>query len=284
MVQARSNPPPLDAASSARPSPQTPQHEATWAEPNWDLLTEEWDSDEPTLESDFHRDNIDLLVRLLKWAWRDRPNFYVSGNTTVYFDESQRTNRNFRGPDFYVCLGAEKRDRKSWMTWREGGKYPNIVIELLSPSTAKVDRTTKKTLYQDTWRLPEYFWFSPKTLEFKGFQLQDGGYVEIHPNEREQRWSQELQLFLGIHDNMLRFFTPDGEMVLQKSEEMEQRAEQAIQRAEQETQRAEQASQKAEQESQRAKQVLQQAEQESQRAERLAAKLRAMGIDPETIE
>ncbi|MGP1386069.1 MAG: hypothetical protein ACTS2F_21095 [Thainema sp.] len=29
-------------------------------------------SDEPPLESDFHRDQIDLLIRILRWWWRER--------------------------------------------------------------------------------------------------------------------------------------------------------------------------------------------------------------------
>ncbi len=36
-------------------------------------------SDEPPLETDFHRRQIDLLIRLLEFWWRDRPDFYVSG-------------------------------------------------------------------------------------------------------------------------------------------------------------------------------------------------------------
>nr|WP_245395576.1 hypothetical protein [Anthocerotibacter panamensis] len=35
---------------------------------------------------------------------------------------------------------------------------------------------------------PEYFWFDPFTLEFKGFRLQDGdAYGEIAPTEQERQ-------------------------------------------------------------------------------------------------
>lgn len=64
----------------------------------------------------------------------------------------------------------------------EGGQYPDLIIELLSPATAQVDRTLKKTLYQDRFRTPEYFWFSPETLEFVGYRLAGQHYVEISPN------------------------------------------------------------------------------------------------------
>ena len=42
-------------------------------------------SDEPPLESDLHREQIDLLIRLIKWWWRDRQDFYATGNLTIYF-------------------------------------------------------------------------------------------------------------------------------------------------------------------------------------------------------
>ncbi len=36
-------------------------------------------SDEPPLESDLHREQIELLIRVIKWWWRDRENFYLAG-------------------------------------------------------------------------------------------------------------------------------------------------------------------------------------------------------------
>jgi Uma2 family endonuclease len=253
---------------------------------DWDRLSEEWESDEPELESDFHRDQIDSLLRLMKWIWRDRTDLYCSGNTTVYYDEDQRTNRNFRGPDIYVVLGADPRSRRSWMTWREGGLFPNVVIELLSPGTAKVDRTTKKTLYQDVWKLPNYFWFHPDTKEFKGFRLINGQYQALVPNSAGQLWCEELQLFLGLHNGYLWLFTPTGQVLLAEEQEQRQRAELEAKRAELESQRAEAESQRAEAESQRADRVTDelQAERdranvERDRADRLAAKLRELGIN-----
>jgi Uma2 family endonuclease len=241
-------------------------------EPDWATLNEDWESDEPELESDFHRDQIDLLLRLMRWIWRDRDDIYCSGNTTVYYDSNQQTTRNFRGPDIYVALGAIKRSRRSWMVWNEGGRYPNLVIELLSKSTATVDRTLKKELYQTTWRLPNYFWFHPETKEFKGFRLVDGLYEPIVPNALGQLWSDELELFLGLHEGFLRLFTPDGLLLLYQEEEEALRAELAEQRAELAEQRTETAEQRAD----RAEDALQA---ERDRSERLAAQLRELGIE-----
>ncbi|XWK88368.1 MAG: Uma2 family endonuclease [Phormidium sp.] len=212
-------------------------------------------SDEPPLESDLHREQIELLIRLLKWWWRDRTDFYVTGNLTIYYSPNQLKSEYFRGPDFFVVLGTEKKDRKSWVVWQEDGKYPHVIVELLSNSTANVDKGLKKQIYQDTFRTLDYFWFHPATWEFKGFHLVEGEYQEIQPNEQGWLWSQQLQLFLGINQNQLRFFTAEGELVPLPEEEMQQQAEQERQRA-------------------------QQAEQE---LERLRTLLRSQGVEPENI-
>lgn len=190
--------------------------------------TDLW-SDEPPLESDFHRDQIDLLIRILRWWWRDRNDVYISGNLTVYYNQEQLKTRDFRGPDFFVVLGTEKKDRKSWVVWGEQGRYPNLILEILSDSTKRVDRGLKKDLYQDTFRTPDYFWFDPNTLEFQGFHLVDGLYQAISPTDQGWLWSQQLELYLGVSEQRLRFFTPQRELIPSPEERAEQ-AEQEIAR------------------------------------------------------
>jgi Uma2 family endonuclease len=163
--------------------------------------------------------------------------------------------RDFRGPDVFVVLGAEKRDRRSWAIWEEGGMYPNVVIELLSSSTTTVDRGTKKELYQDVWRVPNYFWFHPETMEFAGFHLVNGKYEIITPTDTGWLWSDQLELFLGIHAQQLRWFSEQGQLI-PLPEEQERQAK------EQERQAKEQA---------------------QQRAERLEEFLRSQGIDPNQL-
>jgi Uma2 family endonuclease len=170
-------------------------------------------SDEPPLESDLHRDQIELLLACLKWWWRNRTDFYATGNLTIYYSPEQITTREFRGPDFFVVLGCENRPRKSWVLWAEQGKYPNVIIELLSNSTAKVDKGLKFELYQETFRTPEYFWFHPDTLEFKGFRLVGGKYQPLEANADGWLWSQQLELFVGVYESKLRFFNADKQLV-----------------------------------------------------------------------
>jgi Uma2 family endonuclease len=175
-------------------------------------------SDEPPLETYLHLQQMMLLIKCLDWLWRDRQDFFAAGNLTIYYSPHQKKSEKFRGPDFFVVLGTERKPRKSWVVWEEEGKYPNIIIEILSPKTAKSDRGLKKQIYQDTFRTADYFWFDPDTLEFQGFQLIQGQYQELQANEEGRLWSQQLGLYLGIHNSQLRFFTDREELVLTPEE------------------------------------------------------------------
>ncbi|MEA5536585.1 Uma2 family endonuclease [Crocosphaera sp. XPORK-15E] len=219
--------------------------------------TDLW-SDEPPLESDLHLQQIILLLTCLDWLWQEKTNYYASGNLTIYYNEEQLKKRDFCGPDFFVVLDTEKRPRKSWVVWGEGGKYPNVIIEILSDSTANIDRTRKKDLYQNTFRTPDYFGFDPNTLEFEGFSLMNGQYQEITPNERGYLWSEQLELYLGILDSKLRYFTREGELVptIQETALQERLAKEQEKIAKEEAQ---------------------------QRAAILAKKLRKLGINPDEI-
>jgi Uma2 family endonuclease len=154
-----------------------------------------------------------LLLKCLEWWWRDRSDFFAAGNLTIYYSPQQRKSEFFRGPDFFVVLGTERKPRPSWVVWQEGGQYPHVIIEILSDSTAETDRGLKKQIYQDIFRTPDYFWFDPNSFEFQGFQLVGGQYQPLEANEQGCLWSQQLQLFLGLENGQLRFSTPQGKLV-----------------------------------------------------------------------
>ncbi len=191
-------------------------HQMTHVPPSSVMMpdVELW-SDEPQLETPLHLEQIILMLVCLKWWWRDRTDYFASGNISIYYDlEQLPPNRNrFVGPDFFVVLNTQPKERKSWVVWQEDNRFPNVIIEMLSRRTAKKDRTTKKELYQDTFKTPEYFWFHPYTLEFAGFRLVEGKYESIAVTDRGWMWSQELGLYLGVRDRKLRYFTPEGDLV-----------------------------------------------------------------------
>ncbi|MEB3278443.1 MAG: Uma2 family endonuclease [Lyngbya sp.] len=223
------------------------------------------ESQELPLESYLHLQQLLLLMKCLDWLWKDKQDYFAAGNLTIYYSPNQNKSEYFRGPDFFVVLDTERKPRKSWVVWEEGGKYPHVIIELLSNSTAKVDRTEKKQIYQEIFRTPDYFWFDPNTLEFQGFELLRGQYQEIQPNENGWLWSTQLQLFLGVYEQKLRFFTPEGELVPtpEESAEMEHLQREATQ--------------------QQLEIERQQKEAEQQRNQKLAARLRELGVDPDIL-
>jgi Uma2 family endonuclease len=181
------------------------------------------------LESYAHLQQILILLQCLEWLWQERNDYFAAANLTIYYSPNQKKSEYFRGPDFFVVLGTERRlDRKSWVVWGEGGKYPDVIVEILSPSTAKIDRGEKKQIYQDIFRTPDYFWFDPETLELQGFRLMEGQYQAIEPTDRGWLWSDRLGLFLGIHQQQLRYFNREAELIPTPAEVAKQERQEKV--------------------------------------------------------
>lgn len=230
--------------------------------PPTDLI---FDDGEP-LESNRHRIAMNVLIRSTQQALIERSDYFAGGNMFVYYSRDQAMNRDFRGPDFLAVLGVDgNRERQGWVVWEEGGRYPDVIVELLSPSTAAVDRGVKKDLYEQVFRTPDYFIFDPFNPDsLQGWHLHPGsGYRPLEPNQQGWVWCETLHLWLGTWEgsidrepgtgtcHWLRFYRTDGSLVPLPEEAAQQQAEQERQRAEQERQRAEQERQRAEQAEQR---------------------------------
>jgi Uma2 family endonuclease len=211
--------------------------------PPTDLI---FDDGEP-LESNRHRIAMNVLIRSLKHTWSDRQDCFIGGNMFIYYSSQQVRNRDFRGPDFFVVLDVDSNPtRQGWVVWEEGGRYPDVVVELLSESTAKIDTGEKKDIYERVFKTRDYFVFDP----FDPNSLQGWGlnnqlrYQSLTPNEQGWLWSETLGLWLGtwngkVEDDTttwLRFYDAEKNLVLLPEEAAQQQAEQAQQQAEQERQ------------------------------------------------
>ena len=251
------------------------------------------------MESPWHVANMNLLIDVLRSHWRGRSDYFCGGNMFIYYSSAQARQvvdeiareifpvpgrTAFRGPDFFVVLGVDgTRPRDSWMVWQEEGHYPDVIIELQSPSTARYDETGKKDLYAQVFRTPDYFCVDPLSHKIKGWHLESGRYIALQPNEAGHLWCAQLGLWLGWWEGLYqerrnhwaRFFDQDGNVVPCSAEEEAQRAEAEAQRAEAEAQRAEAEAQRAEAEAQRAREA------EAEVA-RLRALLARVGIDAST--
>jgi Uma2 family endonuclease len=187
----------------------------------WPPTEDELPSDDgEPMETQRHALQLQLLLDPLRLFWADRRNVFVGGNMFVYFSLGQVRHQDFRGPDFFVALDVPRRERKSWVVWQEG-KGPDVVIELLSDSTAAQDKGEKKAIYQDHLRVPEYFWFDPFSGEWAGFALCNGGYEAIAEDSQGRLVSRRLGLALvrwaGIYQEVearwLRWATLTGALL-----------------------------------------------------------------------
>ena len=142
-----------------------------------------WETDEP-MDSKQHGDQMFLLVDTLDLAWKDRQDYYAAGNMAIFYSETQAKKNDFKGPDVFVVLGTEKKERESWVVWEEDGKTPDVVVEILSETTAKVDRGEKKRIYASLLKVSYYYLFDPSTAELEGFEL-DPRSLSFRPNLEE---------------------------------------------------------------------------------------------------
>ena len=83
-----------------------------------------------------------------------------------------------------------RHDRQAWVVWEEGGRYPDVIVELLSPSTMKKDRTVKKDFYAKTFRTAEYYLYRIERQALEGFRLAGGGYQPMKPEASGRFWSE----------------------------------------------------------------------------------------------
>ena len=275
----------------------SPTTEESW-EPSWepnmppvDLI---FDDGEP-LETYRHRIAMNLLIRSLHNALAPRNDFFAGGNMFVYYSTQQTKNKDFRGPDFFVVLDIDgSYSRQGWVVWEEAGRYPDIIVELMSPSTAQIDLTTKKDLYEKTFRTRNYFVYNPfNPNSLRGWCLDPNQrYQELKKNDRGWLWCSNLGLWLGswygtIQKDTcywLRFYDSDFNLLLLPEEAEQKRADAEQQRADEEQQRADEEQQRADAERKRADEEQQRADTERKRAELLAARLKELGYDPDTIK
>ncbi len=218
--------------------------------------------------------------------------YCIGQDCGIYWRETDPPEKGAEAPDWFYVPGVpprlEGKVRRSYVLWRE---YipPLIAIELASGNGEEErDRTPlsragdkegtkpgKFWVYQQIIRIPYYAIYEINNGKLEVYHLVDFAYQKMQPNERGHYRIPPLGVELGLWQGSylnnpeqlwLRWWDLEGNLLLvgkEEAEQQRQRAEQERQRAEQERQRAEQAEQKAAQ---------------------LAERLRAMGIDPDTVE
>jgi len=149
-----------------------------------------------------------------------------------------------QAPDVMVVFGRPKGDRRSYLQWQENNIPPQVVFEIRSYSDSDT-KMNKKLAFYNRYGIEEYYLYDPDDKELNAWQRIEGLLEVI---ELVSSWvSPRLGVRFELTEEGLELYRPDGQRFLSYLELEEQR------------------------------------EFEAQRAERLAAKLRELNIDPDSI-
>ncbi|MCP4106665.1 MAG: Uma2 family endonuclease [Desulfobacteraceae bacterium] len=244
-------------------------------------------------------------------------NVFVAADLFWYPVEGK--NKTKAAPDVMVAFGRPKGDRGSYLQWKEGDIAPQAVFEILSPGNTRKEMDKKFKFYEQHG-VEEYYIYDPDKIEFKGWTRSG---KRLLPIKNTQGWvSPRLKIrFEIIGNEELTVIRPDGRKFLsfleteaemeaekkragkaekkaeaekkragkaeKKVEAERKRAEKIVEaerkKAEAEKKRAGKAEKKAEAEKKRAGKAEKIAEAERKKAQKMAEKLRALGIDPESL-
>ena len=204
--------------------------------------------------------NLDLL-------FANDPDVFVAGDNLIYPVEGSPA--ICQAPDVYVAFGRKKGYRGSYKVWKEGGLFPQVIFEVLSPSNTTREMEKKRKFY-DTHGAEEYYVLDPDRLRMEGYV---GGAKGLERIPSPIGWkSPRLGITFAMSDD-LELHYPGGSRFMTFVELGQLQKETARQLVE-EKRRTGSEKQRAESEKQRA-------ENEKQRAEKFAAKLRELGVDPD---
>ncbi|MFH1097800.1 MAG: Uma2 family endonuclease [Candidatus Desantisbacteria bacterium] len=113
------------------------------------------------------------------------------------FDEADEEIETVVQPDIVVVCDENKLDDKGC----KGA--PDIVIEILSPYTAKKDLVTKYHLYEKH-KVKQYWVFDPETKEVAVFKLKDDKYGK--PEEYKKEDKIQVDIFKDLEIDLSTIF------------------------------------------------------------------------------
>ena len=257
-------------------------------------------SDETPVDNQLQNDIPNLLLSLLAYLWAERDDWYFGVDMGVYYNPDQPA----IVPDGFLAVGVKhdtgERGRLSYVLWEEAYILPILSLEVISEQY-NGEYEEKFSDYQSLGILyyAIYNPFSGRRGRFKNRQRLEvyklvAGKYELLPQENNRVWLPEIGLALGYEygehiawvREWLYWYDELGNRYLTANERAMNAEAIATQErlvATQERLAKEEAEAIAIQErliADRERRAQQEAEQKTQR---LAARLRALGINPDEI-
>ncbi|MGF1528968.1 MAG: Uma2 family endonuclease [Candidatus Competibacterales bacterium] len=239
-----------------------------------------FDPDDPYPESDGqpmaeNTEQYQWIVTIkenLEILFAQRDDVFIAGDL-LWYPVPDRQISGPMAPDVMVVMGRPKGHRGSYRQWEEDNLPPQVVFEILSPANSYLEMENKRAFYQ-RYGVEEYYVYNPMANQLEVWQRQG---EQLRPRSHVNGWiSPRLGIRFALDAEQLTLYHPTGQPFLTSVE----LAEQAVQA----TSQAEAAQRQAEAAQRQLEAARSQAEVAQLRNERLAAKLRALGIDPDALE
>ena len=158
--------------------------------------------------SDLHRHQLTWTIDALGAHFSHDPSVYISGDILMYY--VQGVPSKSISPDVLVTFGIGMKLRKTYLLWEEG-KVPDFVMEFSSESTYRNDLTDKMDIYASLG-INDYFLYDAEDMylpsQLMGFELVNGVYMEVQPDDNGGIRSSSLSLDFRIRDEGIAIFDP----------------------------------------------------------------------------
>jgi Uma2 family endonuclease len=222
------------------------------------------DSDDTPVDNEIQNWIPNLLLLTLALAWSERTDWFFGVDMGIYYDPDQPA----VVPDGFLSLGVDRyvgeEGRLSYVFWEEDNIPPTLALEVVS-KTYGGEYKRKKALYADLG-IRYYAVYQPNRRSrrprqpLEVYRLENGVYQQL---EGDPFWLPEVGLalgrergtYMGYEREWLHWYDEAGDRLPTPEDSIQQERERADQQ-----------------------QAI--AQQERERAEKLAAQLKALGIDP----
>jgi len=208
-----------------------------WPEPEIDFSTFPGKDGKPMADNERNqREMIDTMFALRQLV--EPLGHHVGGNLIIYYNPANGLDH--LSPDVFVALDRDAGLRESWKTWLEG-KFPEVAVEIASPSTEGRDIGEKLDRYGALGAREYYIHDPARRLQpaFRGYRAASGVLLPVPNPTGRSIHSEVLGLELRVVDGWLRVIdpasgepypTPDEVRALQRKAERAQRQAEREQR------------------------------------------------------
>jgi Uma2 family endonuclease len=207
----------------------------------------------------------DVLLPVLDRLHPDG-HYFVGADTGIYWRNTKEPLEGCKSPDWYYVPNVPRtldgQLRRSYVLWQELAR-PLIVMEYVSGDGSEERDATPETgkfwVYERGIGATFYVvWDTPRN-HLEVFELVRNRYQTLAPDENGRFWIPAMEVTLGIWSGEYHGYTADWLRGWDRHGRLLPTADE------------------------RGEAAFLQAERERQRAERLAAKLRELGVDPDSV-